>query len=348
MHARLLASILVRLRILPAILALAAACGGRSLEKEIEKHPARVVPQGASQILYARVGPLRQNPLAAWASEEIGKIDLLQSFTGLAQSLERAGGIDRFALATYGTGQQVKTASAVAVATGQFDEKAFVKKLESDGVPFVEDKYGSTRYLTAGREQGRSYVAFPSPRVLIVATQEQILRRTLDLFSGKAKSLAEDRAFESLLKTWSADSDLWVTGVFPALIEVPAAQRIHSFTFTARTAPNGGAKFDLALHCLSTEAAQANANLLSQLVGEMLSRAIEAGYPLTHLTSVVNASEITVDDAMATYEITVTRRQMADTVKAFREGSQAAPIRIEGLAPTAGAADQSTSPTVAP
>ena len=326
-----------RIAVLFSLLGLALACGGRPLEERLKEHPARVIPTGASQIVYVRVGELKANPLATWAYAQARDLPLGQAFVGIVRALELAGTPEHVALGTFSAAQTLAT---VAVASGQFDPAAFTKGLESAGEPYVEGTHGSWRYLTTGRGEARSYVAFPSPRVLVVASQEDLLKRTLDLVEGEAKSLAEDRAFEPLPDSFAPGLQVWATGFFPTALanslaagmQQPAIQLIQALTIKMDSS-GGLNRLNALLHCASADAAKANAALLQGLAQQLLQQAMLAGYRLNDLATAVSQSQITLDNRQLDLEIALSDQALAATARTLASGPRQPALSIEDLLP---------------
>jgi len=277
------------------------------------------------QVFYARADSLRGDPLVALAMEQTHKIKWGRSLKGIAETLQRAGDVSRLALGTYGN--SAREPSAVAVATGRFDEEAFRKALESAQTPFVESTYGKRDYLTCGRGDARSYVCFLSPNVVVAASSEKLLKQTLDIRDGKRKSLERDRTFEPLLKSFSPDLDLWATGIFPADIaaalgsqlQSPAVQMIQGFT--VKLSGTGDKKrLDVALHCASPDAAQANGMILKTLLGSVVTQIRLAGYEIDDLLKAINRSRIVVDGTKTDFQLEMSKKEIAATATAFRNG----------------------------
>ena len=318
------------------LLVLVVACGGRPLENEIERHPARVLPQGASQVVYARMDHLQGNSLAAWAFERGENIQWGQSFQGISQTLRLAGEITRIALGTYGAAD--REPSAVVVAVGQFDGEAFRKALESAQTPYVESVYGDHRYYTCGRGDTRCYICFPSPRVVVAASQEDLLKRTVDLSKRGKKSLAHDQGFAPLLESFSPEMDFWATGLFPNAIamslggqlQTPAIQLIQAFTIKLTGDENK--RLDLVLHCASPEAAQANAMILKTLLGSVVHQVVLAGYRVPDLVDALTRSQIVVEGATADFQFEMSQAEIAATAEALRAGPAEQPV-FEPIAP---------------
>jgi len=303
------------------------ACGGRSLDVEIERHPANVLPQGATQVFYARVDRLRDNPLAVLACERAQKLDL-GTFKSTSQTLALAGDVERLVLGTYGATVE-KEAAAVVVATGRFNEDVFRKALETFRMPHVEGSYGDRRFYTCGRGETRCYVSFVSPRLLAVASQEDLLKRTLALSKRGTKSMARDRGFAPLLQSFSPEMDLWATGLFPPVLSAAfggqlqaAVQLIQAFTL--KLAGQERKHLDLVLHCGSVEAAQANAMVLKTLLGATVQQLVDGGYNVADLIDAVNRSQIIVEGGTADFKLEMNKAEIAAT---------AAVLRAEPVAP---------------
>ena len=318
------------------LLGLVVACGGRPLENEIERHPAQVLPQGASQVFYGRVDRLRGDPLLAWAMEQGENIRWGQSLRGISEMLRPAGEITRIALGTYGAAD--KEPSAAVVAIGQFDGEAFRQALESARTPFVESSYENHGLFTCGRGNARCYICFPSPRVIVAASQEDLLKRTVDLSKRSKKSLARDQGFAPLLESFSPEMDFWATGLFPNAVatllsgqlQSPAIQLIQAFTI--QLTGNESKRLELVLHCASPEAAQANARILQDLLGLLATQIYHAGYRIDELLEALNRSEIVVEATRATFQIEMSRAEIAATAEALRAGPAEQPMP-EPLAP---------------
>lgn len=313
------------------LLGFVIACGGRPLETEIERHPANVLPQGASQIFYARMDRLRDNPLAVLAYERGQASELGPSLKGANQMLQLAGGIERLALGTYGAAAGQEPATVV-VATGQFDENAFRKTLESSQMPYVDGSHGTCRFFTCGRGEARCYVSFSSPRLVVASSQEDLLKRTLDLSGRGAKSMARDRGFAPLLGSFSPEMDLWVTGVFPsalsAMFDGQMAQAIELIrAFTIKLAGGDTKRLDLLLHCASAEAAQADAMLLKKLLVSVAQQMVLAGYSIPDLINIINRSEIVIVGSTADFNVEINKAELAATAAAFR--AKPAPPTVE-------------------
>jgi len=298
------------------------ACGSRPLETEIERHPARVLPQGASQIFYARVDRLRVNPLVVLVYEQGQRLRLGPSLKGTSQTLPLAGDIERLALGTY-SGPTGREQAAVAVATGRFHEDTFRKALETFRIPYVEGRYGELRTYTCGRGEARCYVCFASPRLLVASSQEDLLKRTLDLSTRKAKSMARDRGFAPLLEGFSPETDLWVTGFFPSGLAAAfgdqmqaAIQAIQAFTIVLET--DDGSRLAFVLHCDSPEAAEANAMVLKTLIAGLVQQLVVSGYSIPDLINAINRSRIVVERARTTFKLQMNKTEVAATAAALR------------------------------
>ena len=323
-----------RLFVVMGLMGVGAACGQQSLEDELARHPAGVLPRGATQIAWARMDRLRGDPLAALAYEKGRALPWGQTFEGVARTLESCGELSRLALGTYGTG--ARAAATIVVATGRFDAAAFRDRLQKANVPFVEGTYGEETFYTCGRGNERSFVCFPSAGLVVVASQEALLKETLDLRRSAKKSMARDNGFAPLLKGFSPDLDLWVTGIFPepflaslAATISPAVQAIQAFTLTLSGDEPRHWRF--ALLCLSGETARANAEVLKTLVAIVPLQLARAGYAIPQLEAVIGDGEIVVDGQTADLRLSVARNAAAAITTAFRQGPTAPPVEAMPL-----------------
>lgn len=319
------------------LLGFVIGCGGRSLEMEFETHPAKVLPQGASQIAFARADRLRDNPLIMLAYERAQTPELGPSLLGANRTLKLAGAMERLALGTYGAAAGKEPAAAI-VAAGRFDENAFRKALESSRIPHVEGSYGRHRFYTCGRGDERCYVSFTSPRLVVAASQEDLLKRTLDMSRRGAKNMMRDRGFAPLLQSFSPQLDLWVTGAFPAALATAFGPQVQQAiemirAFTIRLAGGENAQLKLTLHCASQEAAEANAMFLRKLLASVTQQMVLAGYRISELISAINRSQIVVEGRTAEFNFAINKADMAATAAAL----QAEPVAptIEGFPPAA-------------
>jgi hypothetical protein len=312
-------------------LALLLGCGGRrSLETQLERHPADVLPQGAAQIASARLDRLRNNPLAVLAYERAKAANLGPALKGILQALEPAGDLNRVALAVYGAAIG-RDAAAVVVAAGRLSEDIFRKSLELARLPYVEGTHDGRRFYTCGRGNERCYVSFVSPRLVVASSQEDLLKRALDLGRSGAKSMARDRGFAPLLDSFSPQMDLWVTGAFPRALSSAFGEQLEQAlqlirAFTIRLTGGEPARFDLTLHCGSTEAAQADAVFLQKLLASTTQEMVAAGYKISDLINVINRSRIVVGEATAEFKIEIGKAELAATAAALRAEPTAPPI----------------------
>ncbi len=305
------------------IVSLFSACGGRSLEQMLERHPAHVLPQGIFQVFVFRLDRLRENPLALLLYEKGHNLNLGPSLRGTSQTLQLAGTINRLVIGTYG-GQSKSDAAVVALAAGTFDEQAFLQALEGAGIPHIVGTHDHQTFYTCGRGDMRCYVAFPSSHLAVAASQEDLLKRTLDLRRRPAKSLANDRALTKLLNTFSPDMDVWATGMFPPAMAGlfgpqirPALEMIDAFTL--RLVGGRNQRLGLSLHCTTAEAAETNAKVLRMVVAQLAQQAVESGYDIQPLLDAINLSQITVDGDRADYELELSAATIAATAQTFRQ-----------------------------
>jgi len=316
-----------------AVFGVLAACGGRPLEQRIERHPAEALPLGASQIFHVRVGTLRNNPLATLLYEQAHRLELGPSLKGTSQTIQLLGGISRLVCGFYSADER-SASSAVALLSGTFDEAAFRKALDSSGIPYVTGRQDNREFYTCGRGDARCYVSFSSRQLVVAASQEGLLKRTLDLARGRAKSMTADRAFAPLLADYSPDLDLWATGHFPATLTAMLGPRlqgvlqaIQAFAIKVQSGEKSG--LGLVLHCASGEAAQANASVLRDLLASLVQDLVDAGYEIPDLVRALNDSRIVLDGAKADFGIQMSRAEVAATAGALRvtpKPPQVAPI----------------------
>ena len=334
MHVRTLAAV--------GLLGLLTACAGRPLEEQIERHPAYVLPQGAMQVFSARVDRLKNDPLAVWAYERGDKLDLGPSLTGTSQTLHLAGAIARVALGAYSGGGREEPAT-VAVATGRFDEAAFLKALDANQIPYVASQYGRQRLFTCGRGDARCYVCFPSKQLVVASSKEDMLKRALDLTRRGARSVAADKGFEPLLESYSPDLDLWAVGFFPATLSgilgpqlQGTLQMIRGFTIKMKAAETD--QLNLLLHCAAPDAAEAIATLLRNVVRSVVQQLMDMGYNVPALVNAVQRSEIVAKGLIVDFKIEFGKGDAAAIANGLRAEPvprpvQAAPPAVEALPP---------------
>lgn len=317
------------------LVGLIVACGGRSFETEIDRHPAGVLPRGASQLAYVRIDKLRSNPLATLAYEKGRAFQWGQAFEGIARILDWAGEISRLALGTYG--EEDRLPATVVVAAGRFDAKAFRDALGKAKVPHVENTYAKQAYYTCGRGTERCHVCFLSPGILVAASQEDLLKQTLDLRKSARKSMARDRGYAPILGSFSADLDLWATGMFPAPFTAtlaqtlsPAVQYIQAFTIRMTCGETG--RLSVALLCVSSEAAQANAQVVKKLVSIVPLQLAQLGYRIPQLETAIANSEIVVNGITADFQIALPEADVA-AIAATLQAEPTEPVPLESLLP---------------
>lgn len=350
----------------------ALACGKPSLDKQIERHPARVLPRGASQVLYARVDRLANNPLAVIGFEALGNMDWGRSMKGIAQTLRLAGTIERAAIGIYGSFMEDQP-SAVLVAIGQFDEKKFTERLEEENIPHVREARNGAATYTCGRGDERCYVGFPSMGLLIAASRESLVNEVQAISRGKGKRLIDDKTFPGaeavqpgLLRTFSPDNDIWTAGRIPPGLIAPLAQdprspllvlRNFSLELEAPGALNSlltvYSSFDevnTENESIVEEITNANAKLLSKIVGSLATQFRMAGYEIDPLLAAVNRSKIEPHEGGAiAFSFSMTEEEVAATANAIKAGPSASPPSLlDQLMPTPGGALPPTGTPVPP
>ncbi|MBM3335201.1 hypothetical protein FJY63_11120 [Candidatus Sumerlaeota bacterium] len=313
---------LARCLIAMALVAALSACGRRSLEQQFDRNPIAALPQGVAQVAYARVERLKTNPLITLAYERAGRIELGSELKGTSQALGLAGDVARLVIGTYGRSD--KGPAVVALASGQFSSESFRKALASANIPHVESRYGSQQYWTCGRGDSRCHVSLPSPRLVVASSEEDMLKQTLDLARGSKKNLANDRNLAPLLKSFSADMDMWATGQFPRAFSLKfdeelraAIMMIHSFTI--KLTGNGETRLNAILHCASPESAKANAMIVQELVGSLATQLNAAGYQIRDLIKAIGNSQISVSGPTVDFQIEMNKAEIAATAKALSE-----------------------------
>ena len=327
MHVRTLAVV--------GLFGLLTACAGRPLGEQFERHPAYVLPQGAMQVFYARVDRLKGNPLAVWAYERGANLDLGPSLEGTSQTLHLAGPIARAVLGTF-SGRGEEGPSAVIVATGRFDEEAFRKALDSGQIPYVESQYGQRRFFTCGRGDRRCYVSFPSKQLVVAASKEDLLKRTLDLTRRGARSVAADQGLEPLFDSYAPDLDLWAIGFFPATLSGFLGPQLQGTVqmirgFTIKVKGDDTEQLNLMLHCAAPEAAEANAAILQNVVRSVVQQVVDMGYRIPALVSVVNQSEIVAKGLAVDLKMVLSKADAAAIANGLR--AEPVPPTVETLPP---------------
>lgn len=214
-------------------------------------------------------------------------------------------------------------AADVLVATGKFDDGAFRQALDSGRVPYVEGRYGDCRYYTCGRGEARSYVAIPSGRLLVAASREDLLKRTLDLRKRGGKSVGRDPGFAPLLKDFSPGADFWGTGGVPTSLLATRDPQLQGSiqgiqAFSISLAGTEDRQWELVLHCGSPEASEGGAVLLRNLLSQSLEQIVGAGYDVRDLRAAVARSKIVVDGPNVTFKLVLSKNEVEATARALR------------------------------
>jgi len=205
---------------LALVLLILAGCGKRGIEKA-QQHPITQLPSGATAVGVLNFRLLRQHPDFPKYEKEMESD--LQARARLEKFKAKTGtdllhDTDRVAFGVYGDEADF---NFLGIILGKFDESKIVAaiKEEAPETNLEAKKFANLNYYVISdpqlRRQKTLAFSFPTPRMVLFATEEDLFLRGLDTLGGKSPAMETDANFKSLLKESDSESTLWVVGLIP-------------------------------------------------------------------------------------------------------------------------------------